>query len=401
MKLDRASLYYISYNLNIFSGGLVTLFINLFVLATSSLLGVILFNILYYTGLEIALFGCAYGVTRVDPKDFYIVGNLIRAITLISLLAAASLISNILVFGLLYGISIGTFWLGNNILSSDISAGIDRRGFVYRNNLIGSVVSFIAPTLAGLMIEYAPYTGSLKFAYDFAAACVMLIASAYVISLVKMQKADRPLNFSMRHIRIKHDGYWIYKANFFLSQVFYIPYSILLPIYVFEITRSYTLTGVYGSLLLFVAIFANYLGRVRTAAWRNISRILVAGAVGSSLLLLAPGIISPLLAIFAFSVVFTLAYTPFNNQVTSNFMELIDRGSKNRVYYWLNREFYLYVGRFASLAAVALLLFESPSNATYVLYGFPLTVLYCLTYLKAAERITDKAPQPALPNAMR
>jgi MFS family permease len=401
MKFGRASLYYVSYNLNSFSAGLIALFINLFVLATSSLLGVILFNILYYTGLEIALFGCAYWITKIDPKDFYIAGNVIRAVTLISLLAAASLVSNIIIFGLLYGISIGTFWLGNNVLSSDISKGLDRRDFVYRNNLLTSIVSFIAPTLAGLMIEYAPYTGSAQFMYDFAAAFVMLIASAYVISLVKMDKADKPLAFRISDIRIKHDGYGAYKLNFFLSQIFAIPYSILLPIYVFEITGSYTIAGLYGSLLLFVAIFANYIGRVRLSAWGTTVKVLIAGTIASSLLLLVPSMVSPLLAIFVFSVVYTIAYTPLNNQVTSNFMELIDESTKNRVYYWLNREFYIYAGRASVLVAIAVALFESASNSVYLLYSFPLMVLFCVTYLKTANRAAGRPAKLSLPNAMR
>ena len=149
MDFNKVKLYYISYNFYTFSAGLIGLFINLFVLVTSSLLGVIYFNIVYYIGLEIALFGCSYLIAYVDPKDLYIAGNIIRSITLLVLLAAANFVSNIFLFGILYGISIGTFWLGNNILTSDISRGIDRRQFVYRNNLISSVASFIAPAAGG------------------------------------------------------------------------------------------------------------------------------------------------------------------------------------------------------------------------------------------------------------
>ncbi len=168
MDIDRIKLYYISFNMYIFSRGLVSVFINLFVLVASSLLGVIYFNLMYFTGLEISYFGCAYFLDRTDPKQLYITGVVTRALTLILILATASVVSNILFFGLLYGISIGTFWLGNNILTSDISKGTDRVGFVYRNSAIEGMVSFAAPILAGISTLPGPIVNSTASTFPVA-----------------------------------------------------------------------------------------------------------------------------------------------------------------------------------------------------------------------------------------
>ena len=403
MDLDKVKSYYISYNLYSFSSGLVGVFMNLFLLATVSLAGVIEFNILYFTGLALAMFGCAYTLPRINPKELYIAGALIRAVTLIFLIAAAGLVSNILVFGLLYGVSIGTFWLGNNILTSDISKNIDRREFIYRNNLISSIVSLAAPTLAGIMIEYSQFSGPLRFIYDFLAAFIFLLASAYVLYSTKLPQPSRPIKFSLKDLRIKHNEYKNYKQYFFLSQLFYMPFSILLPIYIFEITKSYTIAGIYASSLLFVAVFANYITKVSNRNWSATAKVLVAAFIVSSLLLLDHSLVSPVFAIFSFALIYTISSTPLNIQALSNFLEVIDRGSKDRIHFWLNREFYIYTGRLSSLVIILAFLLFFPEYSMYILYAFPIIALYSITYLKVSKRAEVKQVNVLhdIPNAIR
>ena len=83
MNLNRVRLYYISFNLYNFSTGMIGVFLNLFILATASLLSVIYFNIFFYAGLELLYFATVYTLDYLGPKDLYILGAAIRAFTII------------------------------------------------------------------------------------------------------------------------------------------------------------------------------------------------------------------------------------------------------------------------------------------------------------------------------
>jgi len=396
MNLDKVRLYYLSYNLYAFSSGLTSIFMSLFILATASLVGVIYFNMFYYAGLEIALFACAYTLEFVTPKDLYIAGTIFRAVTLVAILFSAMIVSNPLLFGFIYGISIGTFFLGNNILLSDVSRGVDRKDFVYKNSLIGSIVALFAPTIAGVLIEYSQFSGSLRFTYDFLAAFVMLVASAYFLWIANIKRPPRPIVFSIKDVVIRQKDYQDYKRYFLVYQLFYIPFSILLPVFVFQMTNSYTIAGIYGSLILFITVFANYLVYIKNRYWRHYVKIFIAVTIASSLLLLVPQLVSPLFAIFLFTAIYTLTSTPLNNQVTSNFLELIDKSAKDRIHFWLNREVYLTLGRAIIFLVLAIALMEMKGSIYYFIYALPPLSLYSLIYLRVSQREDDKTANKAV-----
>ncbi len=386
MNLDKIRLYYFSFNMYGFSNSLVAVFINLFVLSTSSIMGVVYFNILFYLGITVAVFGCAYLLSVFEPRDLFSYGAVIRAMMLIAILAAAGITSNVPLFGLLYGVSMGMFWLGNNVLTSDITKGADRKAFVYKNNMITSIVSFVAPTIAGVLIEYSQFVGPMKFIYDFAAACVLLIASAGIMRMAKLPHPVKPKKFSIIDSRINSEGYRNYKIYFLAGQMFNVPFILILPLYVFKLTGNYAIAGVYGSYTLLIAIVANYLSNTSDMRWDRLMKVLITGTVASALLFIMPGVINQLVAVFVFAGMYIMASTPLNNQASANFLELIDRDTKDRIHFWINREFYLSSGRFIILLVLAGILFWFGNNIAYLLYVFPVMALYSVIYFSVSAR---------------
>ncbi len=400
MGLNKVGLYYISFNLYTLSTGLIGVFLNLFVLATTSLAGVIYFNIFYMGGVEILYLATVYALNYLEPKDLYVIGAAIRALTLIFLITAAAFVSNLLVFGFLYGASIGTFWLGNNILTSDLSKKMDRTDFVYKNSVIGGAMSFIAPTIAGIMIQYSQFAGPLRFVYVFAAAIITLLASSYILSTIKMPKESRTIKFGLRHPRIKYSGYGYFKAYYMSYSMFSIVFTILPPVYIFLITSSYVITGIYGSTILLLGLFSNYLTKIEHRHWRAFAMAGIAASILSSIPLFFPGHISALTAIFVFTIVYTIFSTPLNNQASSNFLELIDRSGINRIYFWINREYYIASGRAAAFLALVLVSIYFGSEIIYLVYLIPFMSLYNLIYLKSSKKAPPQNAVTLQPNEL-
>lgn len=386
MNMGKVRMYYLSFNLYNFSAGLIAVFLNLFVLATASLLGVIYFNIVYFAGLEIFYFASVYALDYLDPKDLYIIGSVIRAITLILIMIAALFVSNILVFGFAYGASIGTFWLGNNILVSDVSKEIDRKDFVLKLSVIGDAVSIIAPIAAGIMIQYSQFAGPLRFAYDFVAGAIVLGASAYTLSIVKFPKEQKAVKFRLGNSALKHESYGHFKIYFFLNQICTIPFSIILPIYVFLVTNSYVITGIYGSMILLLSLFANYLTKISPSKWDAFLKLGIVASILSSILLFFPSYINGLAAVFIFTIIYTIFSTPLQNQAYSNFIEMIDKSKINRIHFWINREYYITAGRAVLFTVMALVLIYSQSSILYSIYLIPVFTLSILACLKSSTK---------------
>ncbi len=387
MDVDRVWIYYISFNLYNFSTGLVGIFLNLFVLATSSLLGVIYFNIFYYGSLELSYFATIYALDYFSPKDLYVAGSVIRAFTLLFILFAALFVSNILAFGFLYGVSIGTFWLGNNIIMSDISKGVDRNEFSLRVNAIGNAVNLVAPTAAGIIIEYSQFTGPLRFGYDFIAAAIILLAAAYLLHQVKFPKEEKVIKFRPHKSIISHSNYRYFKLYYMFWCMFSIPFSIILPIYVFFITKSYVITGIYGSVTLLIALFSTYLIKMGSKYWKLFLNIAIASSIIISILLFIPSSRYSLSIIFIYTIIYTIFSTPLQVQATANFLDMIDRSKIDRIHFWINREYYITAGRTVAFAAIALTLIYFKSDIVYSIYLIPPMSLYLLTCAKTSEEI--------------
>ena len=161
------------------------------------------------------------------------------------------------------------------------------------------------------------------------------------------------------------------------------PSKIFAILFMVPLTGSYAVAGAYASALLFISIFASYLSKIE-GHWDKSVKIYIAVLISSSLLLLTPQLFSPLFAVYLFSAAFTIATTPLNNQVTSNFIELTDSSERDRMHFWINREIYIYAGRASILIGLALILLYFPNNMKVLVYTIPLLAAYSLIYLKVA-----------------
>ena len=379
-RMGTVGSYFLSYNLYAFATGLVGVFLNLFFLSNYSFLAVLYFQIATYAVELAAYLLSSYLLPNWRSKHLYVLGLALSAFVLIDLLAASRVVSNAFLFGALWGAAMGVFFAGNNPMMHDITRNADRTPFVATNAFLTGVVTLIAPALAGALIQFSDFSGVLRYLWDFALTAVVLLVSAVVI-LRTGGETDRRMRDPGHTARRRPGSEFARFRRYFVAwQVFAIPVGIILPIYVFEVTGSYVVTGFFASYTILVSIAANL-------GWRNGFRresrftpFAVVAIIASSALLLVRW--DPPLDAFAFVGIYTLLSTPLNNMVTVDFMDLIDRsGDLDRVRVWADREFYLGVGRAVVLGAtilVSIYLIRNPVDLVLIL---PLLSLYAVSYL--------------------
>ena len=155
----------------------------------------------------------------------------------------------------------------------------------------------------------------------------------------------------------------------------------MLPIYVFEVTGSYVVTGVYASYSILISIVANLWWRNGFRREGRFTLAAVLGIVASSAVLLVRW--DPPWDAFVFIGVYTLLSTPLNNMVTVDFMDRIDRsGDLDRTWVWADRELYLGIGRAVGLGATIVLATYLIRNPVDLILIVPLLTLYALSYVR-------------------
>jgi MFS family permease len=372
--------YFLSYNLYAFGTGLVGVFLNLFFLSNYSFLAVLYFQITTYA-CELAAYQLSsYLVPKWRAKRLYVLGLALSAFVLADMLAASRMLSSAFFFGALWGIAMGVFFAGNNPMMHDITRDSDRTPFVATNSFLNGVVTLIAPVSAGALVQFSEFSGALRYVWDFAVTAVVLLLSALVI-LRTRGATDRTMR-EPDDVARRPPGreFGRFRAYFVSWQLFAIPVGIILPIYVFQVTGSYVVTGFYASYTILVSILANLWWRngYRREGW--FTRGAVLGIIASSALLLLRW--DPPLDAFAFAGIYTLLSTPLNNMVTVDFMDLIDRsGDLDRVRVWADREVYLGIGRAAVLAATIAISAYLVRNSMDLIVILPVLTLYALSYL--------------------
>ena len=372
--------YYLSFNLSVLGSGLVAVFLNLFFLSNYSYLAVLYFQIATYAVAYAAYALSGYALTRYSPKYLYLLGLALSVLVLVDLLVATGPLSNAFAFGAVWGASIGVFYAGNNPMMHDISRSSNRTSFVATNNLLTGAVSLVAPVCAGALIQFSTYSGVERYLWDFAVAAGVFVFAAIVI-VRSQQPAPPTRTYSLwRTIRGPGPSYSRFQMFFLASQLFVIPFGIVLPIYVFQQTGSYLLTGVFASYLVGLSVVANFAFRRGFRRDGPFAGAAVLGIVASSLLLFLDW--EPPLNAFLFAGIYTVLSTPLNNMVLVEFMERIDRNPEvDRVLVWSNREFYLGMGRILVLAAMIALSSYLVRNTMNLVFLLPVVSLYALTYL--------------------
>jgi MFS family permease len=383
--------YYLSFNLYALGNGLVAVFLNLFFLSNYSYLAVLYFQLATYATAYVAYALSGYFLPKYSPKHLYLLGLVLSGLVLIDLLVVSGPLSNAFAFGILWGTAMGVFYAGNNPMMHDITRGEDRTSFVAMNNLFTGAVSLVAPVCAGALIQFSTFPGVERYLWDFAVACVVFLVAALVIVPVRYQTISIPRYSLVKTIRGPGRSYARFQLLFVVSQLFAIPVGIVLPIYVFQETGSYLLTGVFASYLIVLSVGANFAFRrgFRRDGW--FAPAAVVGIVVSSLALFV-GWDAPLNA-FVVGGVYTVLATPLNNMVMVEFMQRIDRDpGVDRVVAWANREFSLGVGRVVVLGLMIVLATFFVRNTMNLVYLLPFFALYAIAYLGVVPRRTPPVP---------
>jgi len=372
--------YYLSFNLYALGNGLVGVFLNLFFLANYSYLAVLFFQIATFAAALLAYLLCGHLLLRHSPKHLYVVGLAFFALVLVDMLSARGALSSAFVFGGLWGAATGVFYAGNNPMMHDITQRADRTSFVAVNNLLTGAVSLVAPVSAGALIQYSTFSGVDRYLWDFAVTAGFFLLAVLVILRVRYD-APRALGYSLaRAVRGPRPGYGRFQLFFAVSQLFVIPFGIILPIYVFQCTGSYLVTGVYASYTVTLSVLANLWFREGFRHDSGFAPGAVVGILLSSLVLFT-GFDPPVNA-FVFAGVYTVLATPLNNRAMVGFMERIDQDrTLDRVLVWSNREFFLGVGRLVVLGGMILISAVVLRTSADLLFLLPFLSLYSLSYL--------------------
>ncbi len=390
--------YYISYNLFQLSQGLIGVFLSLFFFVNGGYLAVLEFQAANYIliGLSFALSG--YVLQDYHPKQVYAIAEISIVVLLTSMLFLVGYLSNVILFGILFGAVSGFFWAGNNILMYAIPQKSERMKFVTLNSIIGGIIALAAPTMGGILIQLSNFTGNLRFALDFLAASLfLLVSSSYILRTSNM--AGKKPRFSIIETLIqKGKDYFHFKLYFFTSQFFFTAFSIIMPIYVFEITSSFVIAGIFVSYTTFLSIATNFILRKGFRASSRLIEAAIIGIILSSLLLL-PGVIASPANVFVFGGIFTVLSTPLENAALVEFMRHLDGKSMQKVVaLWINREYYLMAGRAVVIGVLFLVLDTILKNPLNILIVFPVLALYSLSYYKIIKK---KSLVPALFLTMR
>ena len=192
IRFGTVESYFLSYNLYAFGSGLVGVFLNLFFLSNYSFLAVLYFQITTYAVELAAYLLSSFLLPRWRAKRLYVLGLALSVFVLADLLAAGRMVSNAFLFGGLWGAAMGVFFAGNNPMMHDITRNSNRTPFVATNSFLTGVVTLIAPTAAGALIQFSGFSGVLRYVWDFAVTAVFLLLSAIVI-LRTRGETDRPV----------------------------------------------------------------------------------------------------------------------------------------------------------------------------------------------------------------
>ena len=379
---ERANVknYYLSYNLFSVAAGLIGVFLNVFFLATVSYAAVLYFQLATWIVTIITYILAGYFMRRYHPKYLYVAGLGLGVTLLAAMLVGGGSISSVIIFGLIYGASVGVLYAGNNVIQYDITKGTDRTSFVAINNLLIGISSLVAPVAAGVLISISPLPGVYKFLYDFLIAIVFLVASAIFILRIR-HKGKYKLKYSIRSTFINAGkGYSKYNWYFAVWMIYAVGYSVIVPLYVFQTTGSYLITGIFAGFEVLISILANFVFRKGFNERGAFAKYAIPGLFLSSFVLLMPKIIPPPVNAFVFVFLATIFTTPLDNVANVKYMKFIDKNKKiDRALFWANREYYLVIGRVAILAPMILLVYLLPAGVSFVAL-MPLLSLYGIVY---------------------
>lgn len=341
--------YYLSLGFFMFSGGLSGIFINILFFVTSNLESVIIYQIALQISQTIFFIISTYLMKVISARYLFISGNILRALTIALLFVIPYLSQNALFFGLLIGVSSGIFWSGNATFSLEISKGSNRMVFLSINSAISSVASLISPTLGGLLISYSNFHGLYRYSMDFALSSILLLLSSLTATFIK-NNGEKGGSFSIKTTIIKEKNYSRYRAFFFFSSILGMAMSTLIPVYIYYLSGSYIVAGIYGSVTALGGFLSNIMAPMLS---RKLGKkiVYVIPVMLISSILFTFHLSYSIILVFIASLIILLFLTPLSNMGMSDFMQYLDKFTRTR-HFWINREYYLVSGRILSLISI-------------------------------------------------
>lgn len=165
-------------------------YVNIFLFRVgSSLAGVGWYHFYQYIGLLVGFVIAGHWAERSDRTVVLRIGTMTHAFFFFVILllgeGAAGFVREL---GLLLGVGGGFFWLGSHTVMFDLTSDEDRDRFYGLYNVLASLVTMIAPFIAGAVLARVP--GTPGYRIIFLVSLLFLAGSAAVTLLLRERSAD-------------------------------------------------------------------------------------------------------------------------------------------------------------------------------------------------------------------
>ena len=380
--------YIVSYNSFNFANGLAGSFLNILFFSAGNLATVIEYQLAYQISQLLSFILSGIMANYIQTKFIYSLSSPLRAVSLIGSVLIGGIFMNQFFFGLIYGISSGLFWAGNAIISMEVSRGKDRLAFLSFNSTVAYISSLVSPIIGGVALEITPFTGTMRYVAVFAATAALLVYSGTSGLLLNVTEREHPKIKFLDSIRANKLIKWQYKSYFYFSSFYGLALSIILPVYIFKITGSYTIVG----MLVASMSASSALGNIFTPRMLNRNSNGLLPYLYSIVIILVSTVFignlnMPIAVLFLAGDVALLLTAPMNNRSMSNFMNSVDLLTTSFPY-WINREYYLLAGRYTVLITLLVVFVTSGfTHSLYVLTIMSLTVLPTIPAINATSQL--------------
>ncbi|MCY0851614.1 MFS transporter [Thermoplasma acidophilum] len=370
--------YYASYNLFAFANGMFGIFINILFFTRFSLLSVMEYQAAIQTTQTIMFILSGYMLRTTNARTLFSIGTVMRSFIIFGMVFLKGPFYVPYTFGLLYGIPSGVFWAGNNTLSQAITRKVNRFNFLSTNSAISNLAGLLAPLIAGFIVSESPGAGIARYRIDFVISALLLIAAGLIAMTIR-ETGERRKSFGIRDTVIDNPDYLRFKIYFFLSNMLTIAISTFTPVYIFYLTHSYIIAGLFGTFLAIIAVSSNLSSIYLQKRIGSSYRILIAITIAASILYAVRGSFATI-AVFAASGIISFLMTPLGNAAMSSFMNFLDRIEYSSGY-WINREYYLVSGRIVTFLILSVISIAGSSVYDYAL-AIPALSFTVIGYLK-------------------
>ncbi len=381
--------YIVSYNSFNFANGLVGSFLNILFFNAGNIVTVIEYQLAYQISQLLSFVLSGIMANYIPTKFIYSLSSPLRAVSLIGSVLIGGIFMNQLFFGLVYGISSGLFWAGNAIISMEVSRGKDRLAFLSLNSTVAYIASLVSPIIGGVALQITPFTGTMRYVTVFATTAALLVYSGASGFYLNVKEREHPRIRFLDSIRADKLVKWQYKSYFYFSSFYGLALSIVLPVYIFTITGSYTIVGI----LVASMAASSAMGNILTPRMLKRNSHSLLPYLYSLAIILASTVF-----IGNFHIPFTLLFlagdmalfltSPMNNRSMSNFMNSVDLLTTSFPY-WINREYYLLAGRYTALITLlAVFMVSGFAHSLYILTIMSLTVLPTIPAINATSQLS-------------